>query len=462
VGWWKHSSLLVILALNFLIRFFLEHHDHVWYLQLTKRSFPLSWALLLPVYISDDQCVWITSSMYPIDVLTRLVGTSNAFYVLNALVIVSSYVTGWFLTRSRTFACTLAACMAFGTQFHYGYVLSGAFCMYVQVAYLESIVLCGFKMLTAPTHRGWWRAGFLGMLSFMAFGFDTWLNFYVFLVFAGAFLYWFYWRRGDRAALASLRFALIGATVLLCIYLPVKLVTSKQHFRQGHEDEVILSYRQPILIAEDFCSNLITYTFMATTNYLPPALVTSNSDLRYGAEKVLAEQHGYHNQYSAHVVNHHLFLWYYHAGMIFAAYLYLMVLWTAGALRTRSLTLAILAVLLIGIGTGSATHVMIKYRPYMSVPALSYKCMPSILAVTYLIAFALMKLRQRFPGLLSAAVVCGCWALVLAAGLTRLAMLSHLQTRVGLAALPVDPVARLRQLTRGKCGPLTLEQPPSR
>src|SRR5262249_52036832 len=152
-----------------------------------------------------------------------------------------------------------------------------------------------------------------------------------------------------------------------------------------------------------------------------------------------------------HVLNHHLFLWYFHAGMIFAVYLYLLGRWSVGALRTGSLTLACLAVLLIGVGAGSATHVMIKYRPYMSVPALSYKCMPSILAVTYLLAFLLMKLQRRFPGsVLAGAVVGGCWVLVLCGGLARPAMLSHLHTKVGLARLPVDPAARLLELSRGE------------
>jgi hypothetical protein len=436
------------LLLNFAVRAGLERHHHVWYFDLVQRHFSFSWSLLLPVDISQGQVVWITSSFYPIDVLCRLLGASGAFYALNALVILAAYLTAWHLSRSLVFTNTMALGMALGTQFHYGYVLSGTFVMYLQVTYMEVATLCAWKMLTAE-RTGRWRAAFLGTVVFLSLGFDTWLNYYVFAVAAGAFLYAFYRRRGEAAKVAEVRFALVALTAWLAVWLPVKLYTGRQHFTPGREDEVILGYSRPVLAAEDFLSNVITYTFMAGTNYLPPALLTSNSDFRLGPDRIMAEQHGYHAAYSSYVAMHHLFYWYYGAGALFAACLYVLVRSLVRALRDGSAAWAVVAVALLGVGAGAATHVMIKYRPYMSVPALSYKCMPGILACTYLLAFALMRLRQRLRNKwLAGGLVLACWAVMVYAGLTRPALLSHLQERVGLARLPVDPAHRLSTLAR--------------
>ena len=445
---WRHAGVVLVLLLNFAIRFGLERHEHVWYFDLRHKDFGLDWSVLLPVEIGGNQCVWITSSHLPIHLLVRAFGASQTFYLLNALVIVVTYATSWLISRSTTFTYTMTLGMALGTQFHYSYVLSGTFSMYLQVAYLEIILLCGFKMLTARRRVGAWRAGFIGTTAFMSIGFDTWLNFYVFLLVASGFLAWFYARRGDRDRLRELRFAVLATTALLAVWLPVKLVTGKQHFTRGSEEEVILDYHgRPLLAIEDFASNLVTYTFMATTNYLPPALITSNSDFHYGSAAVMAEQHGYHRRQAQLVAMHHLFYWYFHAGMVFVAYLYLLGRTSSAAIGRHSLTCACIAVMLIGIGTGAATHVMIKYRPYMSVPALSYKCMPSILAATYLIAFLLMKLRERLRWRrLSGTIIVACWAIILYSGLARPALLSDLQAKVGLARLPVDPAARLLEL----------------
>ena len=174
---WRHAPLLLILLLNFAVRFGLERHQHVWYFDLTQRNFALDWSVLLPVDIGGNQRVWITSSHFPIHLLVKAFGVNGAFYLLNALLIITTYATSWSMSRSATFTYTMAVAMAFGTQFHYSYVLSGTFSMYLQVCYLEIVTLCGFKMLTAHRRTGWWRAGFIGTLAFMSIGFDTWLNF---------------------------------------------------------------------------------------------------------------------------------------------------------------------------------------------------------------------------------------------------------------------------------------------
>src|SRR5262249_16794850 len=112
--------------------------------------------------------------------------------------------------------------------------------------YLQVILLCLVKILTATDSARGWRAGYVGMVTFMALGFCTWLNFYCFLLAAGTFLYAFYWRHGGRTQLAGIRFVLLSTTALLAIWMPVKLFTSQQHFTPGREDEVILCYRRPI------------------------------------------------------------------------------------------------------------------------------------------------------------------------------------------------------------------------
>jgi type VI protein secretion system component VasK len=79
------------------------------------------------------------------------------------------------------------------------------------------------------------------------------------------------------------------------------------------------------------------------------------------------------------------------------------------------------------VASGFFVRTFIKYRPYLSVPLLTYKCILSILGVTYLIAFVTVRLKKPLTNraVYLGIVIC-IWVFILYGGITRNARLAQL------------------------------------
>jgi hypothetical protein len=458
----RHWCVLVlILAGNFLVRHEFERWTHHSYSEIAGVSLIDSvrhkpYRALLPIDTGGGQTWWVTSSLLVLELLDRTLTPRYTFIVLNLLTILVSFWTSWHALRSRVFTYTFTIGMAFGTHLHYSFALSGTFVLYLQVIYLEVILLCLYRIVQGTGNQLLWRVGYVGALAVFAIGFDTWYNFLLYLCLACPFLYLFFRWRGQTEYYPRIRFVIITAFLIACVHIPVKLAYAKQHFTPGKEDELIFVYQEPALIIEDFVSNVITYTYMSLMNYTPPFLLTSNSHYALKDEGILREQHGYHAQYSHLVVTHHHFLWHFYAGIVFAIFAWGLYRSLVGVFRDQSTIHLAFALILLGVLCGAGTHVLIKFRPYMSVPSLTYKCMPGVLATTVLLSYGLMRLRDRFRSpKLYASIVALAWCVIIYGGFTRPSRLSHLNTSVGLGTYP-DPIQGAkqwsRQLLHGKMG----------
>jgi hypothetical protein len=239
-------------------------------------------------------------------------------------------------------------------------------------------------------------------------------------------------------------FVAVFSGLLAVGYLAIRLQYGEQQSRASDEDVMIFVYSSKVMAAEDFFSNVLSLLYMAISNYFPPWLVGSNSLYLYGREGVIAAQDGYHPQQTQLVAMHHLFYWYFFAGITFAVFVYFLMRNARTALRQGSTRHLHLTLCMLLIAAGFAIHALIKYRPYLSVPLLTYKCMTSNVGVAYLIGYLLMYGRQTIRRRwLSGALVAVVWATIVYSGLTRPAYLSHLAAEVGLSPVP-DPLRKLR------------------
>ena len=225
--------------------------------------------------------------------LEQLFSPRTTFCLLNALLIIVTFFTSWVALRSRTFCLTMTLCMAFGTQFHYAYALSAIYAFYLFIAYLEVNLLCVFKLLTLENPSAYWYVGYLSSLVVLL-GHETWLNYYLFLVAGGVFLWAMRTCGHPVTERRRIGFVIVPATLLAMLYIPIKVHYGRQHFHPGAEDEVLLGYPYVSLAADDFVSNLITYVYMSFTNYLPPVFLSSNSDYLLPPGVIRHEQYGYH------------------------------------------------------------------------------------------------------------------------------------------------------------------------
>ncbi len=410
------------------------------------------WRLLLPFEMQQgaNKYRWTPLGYAMVVAMAQVMSLPRVFVVLLAALVIVSYALSWLAFRSWVFSSTLAVCMGFGTQFNYSYVDNGGHLWILYTLYLIVNLYFLHALATRPAEARWPRVGFVLSLIAFALCWEQWLDYLVFLFAGCAFLYLVCRRHADVRGRYAGRIGFVALTALLVAagYLAVKLPYSGEHFEPGHESDTIFTYPSVVMAVEDFISNLFTYPYMALTNYVPSWFVASNSLYRYGAEGVLREQHGYHVQRAELVRYHHIFYWYYYAGAMFLAFAWCF----AGAMKRcwarpsyRSvLVLVFLALIL----SGFATHSIIKFRPYLSVPLLAYKCMISTVAVALLLGYALDRAARRFRrrGVHLLGVV-AVWAVILYGAVDRFPLHNHFSQTAGLGAFP-DPTPALRSLVR--------------
>ena len=442
-------GLALIVVANHLLRHNLEHATLPPYPIFPDNKVPLTWQLLLPMdigaaenaYHAKGSYHWFTTGMLFVKIAEQYFTPNSVFYACNALLIISSFVCTWLMFRSPVFSYSVTICMAFGTHFHWVYVCSPITAFYVYVIYLEANLLCLYKALRTGT-RGW-KVAFAATLILLALNHEQWLSYFAFLIPACGFI-WLWAGKAAPELRPRVLFVAVFSGLLAVGYLAIRLQYGEQQSRASDEDVMIFVYSSKVMAAEDFFSNVLSLLYMAISNYFPPWLVGSNSLYLYGREGVIAAQDGYHPQQTQLVAMHHLFYWYFFAGITFAVFVYFLMRNARTALRQGSTRHLHLTLCMLLIAAGFAIHALIKYRPYLSVPLLTYKCMTSNVGVAYLIGYLLMYGRQTIRRRwLSGALVAVVWATIVYSGLTRPAYLSHLAAEVGLSPVP-DPLRKLR------------------
>jgi hypothetical protein len=447
--WAPLIAVSCIIALNFLIRFFLEDADKKivsflgnYYGDKLNLIFQQSpwWTLLLPNEALTG--VWSTTGHILVYSVERIIGSPNLFFVLNALTILVAFYCGWIASRSLTFSCTLALCLGLGTWNHHTYSVPGGMIMYLMMMYMLANLLSIYSLLRGTRYPQRWNAVFVVSLLAMAMAYEQWLDYWVVMLVWGAILIAFA-RGADYACnLARLKFVAVSGVVIGMAYLAIRI---PYHTSIGMENDTVHTYSNIIPAVEDVVSNIIMHIYMAVTTLLPfTGMSMSLQEL--GPDSLIQQQHGYHAAKSNLVPMHYLFWWRYVAGAVFVGYVY--ALWRVWTTTRRERTLqwlmALLFVLMIGLG--HATHDAIKFRPMNSAPVLTYHLLVAVLGVSLLVSFGLTALRADLHSKLrSTVLIYAAWGIILLAALVRPGMMSYYSNYVGIGTYP-DPVRKLQTL----------------
>jgi hypothetical protein len=213
--------------------------------------------------------------------------------------------------------------------------------------------------------------------------------------------------------------------------------------RHGAEEELLITYENYSLMIEDFIVNFFTLLYMTLTNYLPSFVTSSNSLAYVGKATIIAEQYGYDAAHQELVLMSHLFLWRFYAGVAGTLFVGCAVWSVYRAWRSPSLAAAIVAALTLMVISSFSTHMMIKMRPYNSVPGLTYKVTVSVAVLTVLVGYLTLILGQWLQSRRAYfAVVGSVWGIVFIAALTRPGMQARLLNEVGLIGLR-DPLGQI-------------------
>lgn len=447
-----YTAFASILAVNLAVRGLeLSERGVSPYFVLSDAMVRSPWRLLLPLDIGDGYSRWSTTGLSVVALLQTVVSTSTIFLVFNVALIVGSFYLAWRCTGSRPFSYALAACSAVTTQYHWTYMNAGVLPLYLMSLYLlwqlAAYVWLVWKGAPgAPRHP---RAVFVTSLVVLALSWEQWLDYWLFGLCVSGLLF-LVAPRQPRIQLRELRWSTLVLAITGVFYIAVKLATATEHGTPGKESELVLGYllrdgigvRQgAILAAEDMISNFFTYSYFALTNFLPPALLPGQSLNNLSIDALVATQRGYHPQMAHLVGYHHVFLWYLFAGAL-TTLLGVLTAWAVRrALREgdgRALLLAAGGLLVL---VGSATHILIKYRPYLSEPFLQYKAGVAITGASVLFAFLFALAWQRRGRLGRRALAIGGSVILLWGAFTRPTSLSGMSSRLQMGNLPSpDPV----------------------
>ena len=285
-------------------------------------------------------------------------------------------------------------------------------------------------------------------LVVLALWWEQWLDFAVFLGGAIAFLWWAS-ARVPRIDVGRLRFSAISLGVVVASYLAIKLPFAREHVVTGKESELIVNYllRDGLspsmgisLAADDVFTAALSNLYLTLTNYVPPAFLPGDVVWQMTPQEIVSTQHGYHPQMAHLVYFHNIFLWYLTAGLLAGLFFAATVRAAVRARQTGDEFSAVYVTVALLVFTGSATHWLIKYRPYLSLPFLHYKVLASVVGVTVLLAILFTRSYERAaprrrPLLALAAVF-----VLLLGALTKPAELSGMSQALSMSPMP-SPVA---------------------
>jgi hypothetical protein len=407
-------------------------------------SLPL-WRFLLPLDALGGR--WGTTGFLLVHWLEKVFGEPSTFYLLTAVMVALGYVLTWLTFRSRLMAILVGVALATTTFNYHVYAVSGSVVILPLVSFLLLFTYCQIEFLRAAPDGWAWGLPTVGSCALFALAYEGWLDLVPLTWIVYPVLAWHFRRIGDSARSTRCLLLLALVTLVAVAYNTIKIHSGLAGLHpRGGEADLIFTYGTgyKLLMFEDILSSFITFFYTTITTYLPPELFSFSLSLwKYGPEKIVALQEGYHPQATHLTLYNHLFLWRYYAG--FALALFLAVYWKVVKAfcregRTHHLVLFVLMTCTL---VGSPTHLMIKWRPMHAAPLLGYQVYLSVIGWTLLLCYIVSWIcravgAKRSLAIASLAVVNFCYC-----AYARPGLLSHMSQEVFLGTYP-NPVDNLR------------------
>jgi hypothetical protein len=448
--YWQMLFLPVLLGMNYFLRHNLENADNLIYDVLLQRlpnidTFPL-WKLLLP--LQEHYGSWMSSSLVLLHFIQRVITPAQSYYLVNALLILASFLFSYIAFRSYIFSYTLAICLGFGTQYYHLYNIPTVVSFYLYTIYILALFLSSYKFIIAEKGKWFWFASFLVSLFLTSIAYEGWLDVFVFMMLAS--VYGIILFRNTKQPNRLKRLGLISVITLLvaCIYMLIKVQYGYGQ-SAGSESDIVSNYLpEKSLIFWDMFSNYMTLFYMTVSNFLPSFFIVPWDMIVYGNQGLIALQNGYHAARTKYVPLNMIYDWRYFSGIFLAIFVYFIVKVMRKSLQkdlsNRSNYIA-LTIFMIIVATTGPTHVIVKFRPMHTLPFLNYQVVVGIIGMSLLISYLLMMLYRQMPKKwISRLVIGSTWLVIFYSVLTRPATISFASDYMGvLSGQMPDPLKAL-------------------
>jgi hypothetical protein len=374
--------------------------------------------LLLP-FAYDNQVVhWAPSSLPLIEFARRTIGLNATYLLLIASASVVAYYCGLQLFRYRLPSMSLGLMVGCGTHLNYMYYHNHIGAYYLFVIYIMLNLVFAYRIAFTDETRRKNVIGFVLTLVLALLFVEVSLNYVLFLLLAGTAIWIFARKTGDSHQASRVASALAGIVIIVALYVAARATFTSHVMKAGSEEEIVFTYTTWSLMIEDLVGNLFLYLYAALTIFLPPQFLFSNSLIELGNAGVIAEQHGYHKNMEHLASMNHIYLWRFYAGAVCAGFFAIFLGTCRRLIWFRRHFDLIVFLLLLLILLGFASHEIIKFRPYSSVPFLTYKCITSIIGVYVVTAAAIAYIEKKRPRMAILASI-ALWMLLLWNSVTR-------------------------------------------
>jgi len=402
------------------------------------------WRMFLPMDHGDGgRYAWNTAKSLPVYYLSKILSPVSLYLLLSGIMVTALYFAALITTRSLRFAVSLGLIAALSTFLSYALVYGSLMRNFLFIAYIAIAAIFLVQYLRSKRRSWTLYISFVVASLFVILSGEHWLNLALSLLLGFGFIY--VWAKHHAETELPRRIGFVAAFLIgaMVFYLGIRMQYVQSYTQPGFENEMVFTYSSFLLMVEDVVVNYFTYVHITLSGMMPGFLSFSPSYTELGAETILAEQQGYHAQYTQLVVSSHLTSWRFVAGMMLVGLFLCGWKWIRMAWKSRDPVHLVAVILFIIVATGFATYLPIKMRPMHLTAMLGYKTIMSSTALMVLVAWLVdrsatwsisRRAHQGFVGLI--------FGFVVMAAFTRPATQTAGLEAVGLDGVG-DPLGRL-------------------
>jgi hypothetical protein len=381
------------------------------------------WQLMLPIREFKNNWPFGLVLTY---LFENLIGTAGVWYVYQAILILSAFFLSWKVFRSPIFSYILAICLGFGTHHYHAFQYSGITGFYLMHALMLILLYLSYVFIRSEGKNLWCLAGVIPTLLLTAIYYEGWLDFFASVFLITIFLY-FYFKHHQQPQYNRSLFILFAIfNIVFAAYITISF-TYTEFAHDSGESALVLFYGKDFFwrAVDDLISNYFTNLYVTLTNFLPPALITSNALYQYSDQLAGRNPLTYY---------HYFFWWRYLAGaaaMIFYGFFIKQVKKSfSSELFSTAFPIVIFSIM---VAINGATHHIIQFLPARSMPVFGYYVQQGVLGFSLLIAYGmhlyLKNARNKKQAAILVALVIG---IILWSSIRRPNYLWHMIEMVGI------------------------------